>query len=75
MDVKMRSKFVARGADLIGMGRGQNRREDVVRALVLEPVEPHIGPCAKDVGVDRVREIFDVEYALVVDGHADIGDG
>ena len=69
IDMEMRRQFVARRADLVGMRRGQDRRRDLVGAFVLEPVEPHIGPRLEDVGIDRMGEIFDVEHALVVDGH------
>ena len=65
----MTCQFIARRADLIGMRRGQDRRRDLIGAFVLEPVEPHVGPRPQDVGIDLVRQIFDVEHALVVDGH------
>ena len=67
--MKMPRQFVARRADLVGMRRRQDRREDIRRALVLEPVEPHVGPRLQDLGIDVVGEIFDVKDALVVDGH------
>src|SRR5207245_5520496 len=41
-----------------------------IGAFVLQPVEPHIGARFEDHLIDRVREIFDVEHALVVDGHS-----
>ena len=69
IDVKMACELIARRADLIGVRRRQDRRRDFVRALVLKPVEPHIRPGAQDVGINLVREVFDVEHALIVDGH------
>ena len=69
MDMEVRRDFVAGGADLIGMRGREHRREPGFRRLVLEPVEPHVGAGFEDFGVDRVSEIFDVEDALVVDGH------
>ena len=69
MDMEVLRQLVARGADLIGMRRGQDRRGDVIGAFVFEPVEPHVGRRAEDVGIDLVGEIFDVEHALAVDGH------
>ena len=44
MDMEVLRQFVARGADLVGMRRGQDRRGDVIGAFVLQPVEPHVGP-------------------------------
>src|SRR5260370_15706308 len=68
--MKMACEFIARGADLIGMRCGEDRRRNFLGAFVFEPVEPHIGPCPQDVGIDLVRQIFDVEHALVVYGHS-----
>src|ERR1700736_1834555 len=65
----MPRQLIARGADLVGMRRGQNRRRYFLGALVLERVEPHVGPRPQNVGIDLVGEVFDVEHALVVDGH------
>ena len=65
----MGREFVARGADLIGVRRGQDRREDRFGGFVLEPVEPHIGPRRQHLGINRMRQIFDVEHALVIHGH------
>jgi hypothetical protein len=47
----------------------EHRREPGFRSFVLEPVESHVRAGFEDFGVDRVGEIFDVEDALVVDGH------
>ena len=69
MDVKVRRELIARRPDLIGVRGGKDRRRNVLGALVFEPVEPHVGPRLEDVGIDLVGEIFDVEHALVVDGH------
>ena len=69
IDVEMSCQFIARRADLIGMRRGQDRRGNLLGTFVLEPVEPHIGPRPQDVGIDLMRQIFDVKHALVVDGH------
>jgi hypothetical protein len=69
VDVKVRRDLVARRTDLIGMRRGDDRCGDVLGTLVLQSIETHIGPCLQDVGVDLVRQILDVENALVVDGH------
>ena len=43
IDVEVPCQFVARGADLIGMRSGKNRRRDVFRTFILEPVEPDVG--------------------------------
>ena len=67
--MEMGREFIPRGADLVDMRRGQDRCRDLIRTLVLEPVEPHIGARLQDVGIDLMGEIFDVEDALVVDGH------
>ena len=69
VDVEMRREFVPRRTDLIDMRGRQDRRVGVLRAFVLEPVEPHVGARLQDVDVDRVRQIFDVEDALAVHGH------
>ena len=69
VDVEVPRDFVARRADLIGMRRGDDRCGDMLGTFVLEPIETHIGPCLQDVGVDLMRQILDVENALVVDGH------
>jgi len=65
----MSCQLIARGADLIGVRRCENRRGDVLGAVVLETIEAHIGPCLQHLGINLVGQIFDVEYALVVDGH------
>ena len=44
MGMEMRRKLVARRADLVGVRFGQDRRGHGFGALVLDPVEPHIGP-------------------------------
>ena len=67
--MKAAREFVARRADLIGVRRGQNRRGDLLGAFILEPVQPHVGPRPQDVGINLMRQIFDVEHALAVDGH------
>jgi hypothetical protein len=69
MNVKVARQFVARRANLIGMGGGKDRRENVFGGLVLQPVEPHVGPRRQHFGIDRMRQVFDVEYALVIHGH------
>ncbi len=67
--MEMPRQLIACRADLVGVGVGQNGRKDLGRALVLEPVEPHVGPILEDFNVDIVGEIFDVEDALVVNRH------
>ena len=69
IDMEMFCDFVARRADLIGMRRRQNWRCDRIGTVVLQPVEPHVGAAFEDIDVDLVGEVFDVEHALVVDGH------
>ena len=69
IDMEMSCDFVARRADLIGMRRRQDRRCDRIGTVVLQPVEPHVGAGFEDIGIDLMGEIFDVEHALVVDGH------
>ena len=69
VDMEMSGEFVARRTDLIGMCRGQDGCRDFIGTFILEPVEPNVGPRLQNLGVDRVRQIFDVEHALVVDGH------
>ena len=69
IDMEMFRQFIARGPDLIGVRGRQNRRRYLIKAFILEPVEAHIGPRPEHVGIDLVREIFDVEHALVVDRH------
>src|SRR6516162_8732338 len=51
------------------MRRGKNRREKILGAFVLNAIEPDIAPRPQDVDIDGMGEIFDVEDALVVDGH------
>jgi hypothetical protein len=70
VDMKMPRQLVARSTDLVGVRRRKDRGEDLSRALVLEPVEAHVGPALQDFGIDVVGEIFDVEDALVVDRHS-----
>ena len=41
-------EFVARRADLIGMRAGEDRGRGVVRAVVLEHVEAHVGALLND---------------------------
>ena len=40
-----------------------------VPVIILEPVKPHVRTVLEDFDIDVVGEIFDVEDALVVDGH------
>ena len=65
----MRREFVPRRTDLVGVRVAKDRREDIFRTFILEPVEPHVGPRLEKIGIDLVGEIFDVEHAIVVDGH------
>ena len=53
--VETRLKLVACGADLVGVRRLKNRGCDFIGAVILEPVEPHIGPRLEDVGIDLMR--------------------
>ena len=69
IDMEMPGDLVARRADLIGMRRRQYRCRDRIRTIVLQPVEPHVGAAFQDIDIDLVGEIFDIEHALVVDGH------
>ena len=69
VDVKMFRQFVARRTDLIGVRRTQDRRGNFLGAIILEPIQPHIGAGLENVGIDLVGQIFDVENTLVVDGH------
>ena len=69
IDMEMRRDLVARRADLIGMRRRQDWRCDRIGTFVLQPVEPHVGTRFEDIDIDLMGEIFDVEHALVVDGH------
>ena len=69
IDMEMLCDLVARRADLIGMRRRQDRRCDRIRTVVLQPVEPHVGTRFEDIDIDLIGEIFDIEDALVVDGH------
>ena len=71
IDMEMRGQFVTGGADLVDMSRFDDRREIFLRALVLDAIEPDIGPRLQNVDIDRVGQIFDVEDALAVDGHQD----
>jgi hypothetical protein len=66
----LRVKLVPRGADLIGMGSLQHGRGCPVRAVVVEALQLHIGPLAQNLGKDAVGQVFDVENALGIDGHA-----
>ena len=67
--VKMRRNLIARGADLVGMGGGENRLDRSGRAVVLEPVEPDVRPLGDRIEIALVREVFDIERALGVDDH------
>src|SRR5262249_15606208 len=69
VDMEMRREFVACGTDLIDVCSRKDRRESVLRAFILQSIEPHVGTRFEDVGVDRVGEILDVENAFGVDGH------
>ena len=71
IDMEMRRQLVAGSADLVDMGRTQDRGVKVLGALVLDAVEPDVGPRLQDVDVDRVGQVFDVEDALAVDRHQD----
>ena len=71
IDVEMRGEFVAGGADLVDMGGAEDRRVKVFGGLVLDAIEPDVGPRLQDVDIDRIGQIFDVEDALAVDGHQD----
>jgi hypothetical protein len=67
--VKPARDLVACRADLVDLGGRDDRADDVVRAVVLKPVEPHIAAAAEDFRIDRVGEVLHVEDALGVDGH------
>ena len=67
--MEMPRDLVARRSDLIGMRRGQDRRCDRIGTIILQPVEPHVGTRFQDFDIDLIGEIFDIEHALVVDGH------
>ena len=69
VDMKVPRQLVACRANLVGVRRRQDRREHIRRAFILEPIEPHVGAAFHDLGIDVVGEVFDVEHALVVDGH------
>jgi len=47
--VEARSELVACGTDLVGVRGGDDRLRDVVRAVVLELVEPDLGPLRDDI--------------------------
>jgi hypothetical protein len=51
------------------MRGGEDWSCEIVRAVVLEPVETDVAAHGQNFRVDRVSEIFDVEDALGVDGH------
>ena len=69
--MEMRSKLVAGGADLVNMRRVQDRGVEIFGALVLDAIEPDVGPRLQDVDIDRIGQVFDVEDALAIDGHQD----
>src|SRR5581483_5414181 len=57
-------ELVARRPDLEGVGGGQHRGDCVLRAVVLELVQPEVGPRRQQLGEDAVRERLDVEDAF-----------
>ena len=68
--VEVWSDLLAGSADLVNMRGGQHRRHDILRALILQPVQLHVGPLPQDLRIERRGKVFHVEYAFRVRCHS-----
>jgi hypothetical protein len=69
IDVKPPRDFVARRADLVDMGAGEDRRGDFVGAFVFEAIEPDVVAGPQDLCVDRIGKVLHIKDALGIHGH------
>jgi hypothetical protein len=68
--MEARRKFVARRADLVGVCGRDDRLRDLVGGLVLELVDPDLGPLCDDIEVAGMGDVAHVENALHVVFHS-----
>jgi hypothetical protein len=68
--MEARRKLVARRPDLVGVCGRHDRLRDLDGGVVLELVEPDLGPLCDDVEIAGMRDVAHVKHALDVVFHS-----